>query len=78
MQDAYLPGLIPAQGNPDTGASYVYVDSDVVKGATYFYKLEDVDLRSAFAEEFVNIEGRGGIAAWSPTRAATMCGNWGR
>jgi len=59
--------LIPAQGNPDTGASYEYVDSDVVKGATYFYKLEDVDLRSAFVEEFVNIEGRGGIAAWSPT-----------
>ncbi len=37
------PNLIPAQGNPDTGASYEYVDWDVVKGVTYYYKLEDVD-----------------------------------
>ncbi len=36
--------LIPAQGDPDTGAGYEYVDSDVVKGVTYYYKLEDVDL----------------------------------
>ncbi len=38
------PSLIPAQGDPDTGASYEYVDSDVVKGRSYYYKLEDVDL----------------------------------
>lgn len=25
------PSLIPAQGNPDTGASYEYVDTNVVK-----------------------------------------------
>lgn len=37
------PSLIPAQGNPDTGASYEYVDRDIIKGVTYFYKLEDVD-----------------------------------
>jgi hypothetical protein len=36
--------LIPAQGNADTGASYEYVDGDVVKGVTYYYKLEDVDI----------------------------------
>jgi hypothetical protein len=38
------PSLIPAEGDPDTGASYEYVDSDVVKGMAYYYKLEDVDL----------------------------------
>jgi hypothetical protein len=27
-----------------SGASYVYTDADVVKGVTYYYKLEDVDI----------------------------------
>jgi hypothetical protein len=36
--------LIPAQGNADTGASYEYTDADVVKGVTYYYQLEDVDI----------------------------------
>jgi len=35
--------LIPAQGNPSTGASYSFVDTDVRPGRTYYYKLEDVD-----------------------------------
>ncbi len=39
------PSLIPAQGNPDTGASYQFIDSEVVNGMTYYYQLEDVDLR---------------------------------
>lgn len=36
--------LIEARGNPDSGADYVYTDTSVIKGITYFYKLEDVDL----------------------------------
>ena len=35
--------LIPAQGSPTIGASYSYVDDTVANGATYYYKLEDVD-----------------------------------
>ena len=35
--------IIPAEGNSFTGASYAYEDSDVVKGQTYYYKLQDVD-----------------------------------
>ena len=35
--------LIPAEGNQFTGASYEFVDGDVEEGATYYYKLEDVD-----------------------------------
>ncbi len=36
--------LIPAQGNADIGASYSYTDADVLKGVTYYYKLQDVDI----------------------------------
>jgi hypothetical protein len=36
--------LIPAQGNADTGASYAYTDTTMVKGVTYYYQLEDVDI----------------------------------
>jgi hypothetical protein len=41
--------LIPAQGSADSGASYEYTDADVVKGVTYYYKLEDVDIHGASA-----------------------------
>jgi hypothetical protein len=36
--------LIPAEGDPESGASYTYTDTDVLKGASYYYKLEDVDV----------------------------------
>ena len=36
--------LIPAEGDAVSGASYVYTDTDVVKGVTYYYQLEDVDI----------------------------------
>jgi hypothetical protein len=36
--------LIPAQGDPVSGASYSYIDTNVVKGSTYYYQLEDVDI----------------------------------
>jgi hypothetical protein len=39
--------LIPAEGDPESGASYTYTDTDVVKGVTYYYKLEDVDIHGA-------------------------------
>jgi hypothetical protein len=41
--------LIPAQGDADTGASYTYTDTAVVKGVTYYYKLEDVDVHGVSA-----------------------------
>jgi len=37
--------LIPAEGDAVSGASYTYDDTDVVQGVTYYYKLEDVDVR---------------------------------
>ena len=36
--------LIPAEGSPTEGASYSFVDENVQNRATYFYKLEDVDI----------------------------------
>ncbi len=41
--------LIPAQGDADTGASYTYTDADVVRGALYYYQLEDVDMHGVSA-----------------------------
>jgi hypothetical protein len=37
--------LIPAQGASTQGASYEYVDKDVKNRKTYYYKLEDIDLK---------------------------------
>lgn len=35
--------LIAAEGSLGVGAAYRFIDSDVVKGQTYWYKLEEVD-----------------------------------
>ena len=32
-----------------SGASYTYTDTDVVKGVTYYYQLEDVDIHGVSA-----------------------------
>jgi len=37
------PSLIPAEGDVVSGASYTYIDTNIVKGNPYYYKLEDVD-----------------------------------
>ncbi len=36
--------LIPGASDPLLGGRYVYTDTNVVAGRTYYYKLEDVDL----------------------------------
>ena len=36
--------LIPGASDPLLGAKYVYTDTNVVAGRTYYYKLEDVEL----------------------------------
>ena len=36
--------LIPGSSDPLLGAKYVYTDTNVVAGRTYYYKLEDVEL----------------------------------
>ncbi|MCX5904611.1 MAG: hypothetical protein NTV89_14355 [Proteobacteria bacterium] len=39
--------LIPAQGSSTQGASYEFIDNDVLNRKTYYYKLEDIDLNGA-------------------------------
>jgi hypothetical protein len=39
------PTLIPAEGNGTSGATYKYVDDSVRNRITYYYKLEDIDLK---------------------------------
>jgi hypothetical protein len=38
------PALIPGASDPLLGGQYVYTDTNVVAGRTYYYKLEDVEL----------------------------------
>ncbi len=39
--------LIPSKGDALTGATYSYVDEDVVPGETYYYILEEVEFDSS-------------------------------
>jgi len=39
--------LIPASPDRIIGGSYVFIDTDVVAGRTYYYQLEDVELDGA-------------------------------
>jgi len=42
--EVITPSLIPAEGDATHGASYEFVDADVDRGETYWYKLESVDI----------------------------------
>jgi len=39
--------LIPSQGNAVSGATYTFVDQNVVPGQTYYYVLEEVEYDSS-------------------------------
>ncbi len=39
--------LIPAEGDPLVGKRYVFTDTDVIAGRTYYYQLEDVEVTGA-------------------------------
>jgi hypothetical protein len=39
--------LIPASPDPLVGGSYVFTDTNVVAGQTYFYQLEDIETSGA-------------------------------
>jgi len=41
--------LIPAEGDATHGASYGFVDNDVARGETYWYKLENIDIHGMSA-----------------------------
>jgi hypothetical protein len=57
--------LIPAEGSVMQGARYSYVDVNLVGGASWYYKLEDVDLSGASTFH-------GPIAVGAETQAITL------
>ncbi|MFN2269924.1 MAG: hypothetical protein ACK2US_03740 [Anaerolineae bacterium] len=60
---------IPAKGDPLVGASYEYVDQDVVWGQRYYYQLKEVE-RGGGRNTFPDIvEGKAG-AGWAWALAA--------
>lgn len=42
--------LIPAEGNATSGGTYVFTDENIRPGATYYYRLEDVELDNRAAQ----------------------------
>ncbi|MGC9357370.1 MAG: hypothetical protein ACP5GX_05875 [Anaerolineae bacterium] len=58
--------LIPAEGDPLVGASYEYVDDEVVWGEQYFYQLEEVDLGGGSSRYPEVVQAQAGLGwAWA-------------
>jgi hypothetical protein len=53
--------LVPAEGDPLIGASYRYVDEDVVWGQRYVYQLEEVELDGSRNRYEASVEARAGV-----------------
>ncbi len=54
--------LIPASPDPLIGGSYVFTDTSVVAGRTYYYQLEDVETSGATAVQgVVEVKADGGL-----------------
>lgn len=67
--------LIPSEGSPVSGASYVFVDEAVVNGQTYYYQLEDVEFDNT-TERHEVFQYTAGIEWWIPVTVAfsILCG----
>ncbi|HEY1013905.1 MAG TPA: hypothetical protein VGE07_14435 [Herpetosiphonaceae bacterium] len=57
------PQLIPAAPDPLLGGSYVFTDTDVLAGRTYFYQLEEVEAGGATSRQGT-VEVTAERAAW--------------
>ena len=65
--------LIPASLDPITGGSYVYTDTAVIGGATYYYKLEDVELDgTSTLHGPIEVVAQADSASWSPHPALIL------
>jgi hypothetical protein len=55
--------LIPASPDPLIGGSYLFTDTTVVAGRTYFYQLEDVETNGTVTVQgVVEVKAEGGLA----------------
>lgn len=75
--------LIPASPDPLVGGSYVFTDTDVVAGRTYYYQLEDVEFDGTSTRHGpieAKAAAHGGLWRWWPVGvlliAATLAGIW--
>lgn len=70
--------LIPASPDPLIGGSYVFTDTDVVAGHTYYYQLEDVEVGGTTARhgpievKAEGARGREGLLAVALMSAAVL------
>lgn len=56
------PELIPASPDPLIGGSYIYTDTGVAAGRTYYYQLEDVETSGAATiQGVVQVRADGGL-----------------
>ena len=56
------PELIPASPDPLIGGSYIYTDTGVAAGRTYYYQLEDVETSgAATVQGVVQVKADGGL-----------------
>ena len=54
--------LIPASPDPLIGGSYIFTDTDVIAGRTYYYQLEDVETSGAASVQgVVEVRADGGL-----------------
>ena len=67
-----ISAFTPARGDPLLGATYLYTDTNVSIGTTYWYRLESIDIqqRSDYFEPAVSAI-PGGVNQVSPTRTST-------
>ena len=63
--------LIPSSPDPILGGRYVYTDTNVVAGQTYYYKLEDVELDGA-----TTLHGPVEVVASGPSALASLVAWW--
>ena len=65
--------LIPASPDPLVGGSYVFTDTHVVAGQTYFYQLEDIDTSGAAnRHETVQATAESNLSLYAALSAAAL------
>jgi hypothetical protein len=61
--------LIPSQGGPTSGGSYIFLDDEVEAGQTYYYRLEDVEMDNRSEMHDLISFTAPGPAWWAPVAA---------
>lgn len=70
------PQMIPARGDELTGAEYVFEDTTVQSGRTYYYRLEEVDMTgNSIPQGMVEVRAGGGWQSrWAAALALLLAG----